>query len=125
MVLSDVDPAALEAVVKELASRARRGHTGDAAWKSPVIGKVADVSKRADAEAVVAAAEANFGRLDVLVNSAGITARHVKAGADFEERWDRVVAVNVKGTMLMSHAAVEAFRRRKGHTQLNLAVWTS
>ena len=39
----------------------------------------------------------------------------MREGADFEERWDQVIKVNVKGSMLMAHAAVDAFRRREGH----------
>jgi cyclopentanol dehydrogenase len=65
-------------------------------------------------DAIVARALGAFGRLDVLVNSAGITARTVRAEADFEERWDAVMRVNVKGTLLMSHAAVEAMRANSG-----------
>ena len=69
-----------------------------------------DVTSRGDTEAVAAAARASFGRLDVLVNSAGITARSVPAEAGFEERWQRVIDVNLKGTMLMCRAAVEVMR---------------
>ena len=73
-----------------------------------------DVTSREDTEAVAAAARASFGRLDVLVNSAGITARTVPAEAGFEERWQRVIDVNLKGTMLMCRAAVEVMRATRG-----------
>lgn len=69
-----------------------------------------DVTQRADTVEIVARAVAWGGRVDVLVNAAGITPRTVRAEADFEERWDAVMQVNVKGTLLMSHAAVEAMR---------------
>lgn len=80
-----------------------------------------DVTQRADVAAIVARALESFGQLDVLVNSAGITARNVRAEADFEERWDAVMRVNVKGTLLMSHAAVEAMRQHGGGAIINLA----
>ena len=70
-----------------------------------------DVCQRTDAERLVAATIEAFGRLDILVNSAGITARNVGPDADYEERWDAVMKVNVKGSMLMCHAAVEAMRK--------------
>ncbi len=70
-----------------------------------------DVSKRQSCESAVAAALAEFGQLDHLVNSAGITHRHVREGADFEESWDTVMAVNLKGSMLMSHAASLAMKQ--------------
>ncbi|MDX1434298.1 MAG: SDR family NAD(P)-dependent oxidoreductase, partial [Gammaproteobacteria bacterium] len=65
-----------------------------------------DVTRRERVEAMVAETVARFARLDVLVNSAGITRRHVPADADFEQAWDKVMAVNLKGTLLMCHAAV-------------------
>lgn len=70
-----------------------------------------NVCKRSDAERLVSATVESFGRLDVLINSAGITARNVGPNADYEERWDGVIEVNVKGGMLMCHAAVEAMRK--------------
>ena len=71
---------------------------------------VCDVTKRADAEATVEQALSLDGRLDCLVNSAGITPRTLPPEADFEERWDAVMAVNAKGVFLMSHAALAVMR---------------
>jgi NAD(P)-dependent dehydrogenase (short-subunit alcohol dehydrogenase family) len=86
-----------------------------------LITMTGDVTKREDSEAIVARAVEAYGRLDVLVNSAGITARNVRAEADFEERWDAVMRINVKGTLLMSHAAVDAMRRTGQGAIVNLA----
>ena len=80
-----------------------------------------DVTSRADTVAIVEAARASLGGIDVLVNSAGITSRTVAAEPDLEERWRRVIDVNLKGTMLMCHAAVEAMRASSGGTIVNLA----
>ena len=71
---------------------------------------VSDVTKRADAEESVEQAHSLGGRLDCLVNSAGITPRTLPPEANFEERWDAVMAVNAKGVFLMSHAALAMMR---------------
>lgn len=71
---------------------------------------ICDVTKRADAEASAAQALSLGGRLDCLVNSAGITPRTLPPEADFEARWDAVMAVNAKGVFLMSHAALAVMR---------------
>ncbi|MBX2886533.1 MAG: SDR family oxidoreductase [Granulosicoccus sp.] len=70
-----------------------------------------DVSERESCESCVEDVLRVNSRLDVLVNSAGITRRHVDPDADFETAWDRVMDVNVKGTMLMCHAAVDAMKK--------------
>ena len=71
---------------------------------------ICDVTKRADAEASVEKALSVGGRLDCLVNSAGITPRTLPPEADFEERWDAVMEVNAKGVFLMSYAALTVMR---------------
>lgn len=80
----------------------------------------ADVSQREEAEGIVKATIEQFGQIDILVNSAGIISRNLSPDADFEECWDRVMEVNVKGTMLMCHAAVDAMRARGTGTIVNL-----
>lgn len=79
-----------------------------------------DVAERADTERIAAAAVERFGRLDVLVNSAGITRRDVSADADLEAAWDAVMRVNLKGTMLMCRAVLDAMRETGGGSIVNL-----
>lgn len=79
-----------------------------------------DVTSLADTERMVQTVLDAFGQIDILVNSAGITQRNVRGDASFEERWDTVMKVNVKGTMLMSHAAVEVMRKSGGGSIVNL-----
>ena len=97
VVACDIDRAGLEQVAAE--SDQSRLHTA-----------VCDVTKRADVEASVEQALSIGGKLDCLVNSAGITPRTLPPEADFEERWDAVMEVNAKGVYLMSYAALAVMR---------------
>lgn len=68
----------------------------------------ADVSVRRAAEACVDDAVAAFGGLDVVVNSAGVTPRYAPSDWDYERVWDWVMAVNLKGTYLISRRAAQS-----------------
>ena len=74
-----------------------------------------DVSVGADAGRMVEAAVRSYGRLDVLVNSAGVTARNaLPENASPEEVWDRVIEDNLRGTFLVSWYAVPEMERSGG-----------
>ena len=107
---ADIDPGGLEALTAETGAPEER-----------LLRIAGDVSERADSERIVGETVSAFGRLDVLVNSAGITPRTVDPAADFDERWDAVMRVNARGTFLMCHAAVKAMRRTGGGAIVNLA----
>ena len=66
----------------------------------------ADVSNTADCDRIVADTVARFGRLDVLINSAGLYTDGAIQSVD-EQLFDRIFDTNVKGTFLMCRAAVE------------------
>ncbi len=70
------------------------------------IGFAVDVTKRAEVEAFIKGAVDNFGRVDVMVNNAGIMAIAPMAALKVEE-WDRMIDVNLKG-LLYGVAAVAA-----------------
>ncbi|MBI2158162.1 MAG: 3-oxoacyl-ACP reductase FabG [Candidatus Rokubacteria bacterium] len=70
-----------------------------------------DVTKKADCERMVGAAVRDFGRLDILINNAGIN-RDAMAAKMTEEQWDAVLAVNLKGTFLCAQAALPGMRER-------------
>ncbi len=68
-----------------------------------VLAIEADVADRASVEAMTKKAKDALGRLDILINAAGITKRF--PATDFpEEEWDRIIAVNLKGTFLCCQA---------------------
>jgi NADP-dependent 3-hydroxy acid dehydrogenase YdfG len=64
----------------------------------------ADVTDRAAAEEAVATAVRAFGRLDVLINNAGVMLLGPAVGAPVEE-WERMVELNLTGLLYVSHAA--------------------
>jgi NAD(P)-dependent dehydrogenase (short-subunit alcohol dehydrogenase family) len=76
----------------------------------------ASVADDAAVRAMVAETEADFGRLDVLVNNAGTTTfvPHVDLDGLTEEVWDQVLGVNLKGTFYCARAAAPALRRARG-----------
>ena len=81
-----------------------------------------DVTDSADAEQMVAQAVQSFGKLDLLVNSAGLTSRHSSLeGASPEEAWERVIEVNLKGTYMVSWFAVPVMEQAGGGSIVNLA----
>jgi glucose 1-dehydrogenase len=72
-----------------------------------------DVSDAGDVEALVATTVKTFGRLDVLVNNAGIE-QHTPLLEIGEEDWDRTIAVNLKGPFLCTQAAARRMQKEGG-----------
>ena len=73
----------------------------------------ADVRDFAAAEAVVADAVKEFGRLDIMVGNAGVTADALSWKMT-EEQWDTVLDVNLKGCFAYARAAAPVLRERHG-----------
>ena len=82
---------------------------------------VGDVSLSSDAKYLVDFTEEKLGGLDILINSAGVTPRNAPAEFDFEEIWDWVIGINLKGTYLMSWFTVEKMKASGGGSILNMA----
>jgi 3-oxoacyl-[acyl-carrier protein] reductase len=74
----------------------------------------ADVSQRADVDAMVEAAVRRFGRLDVLFNNAGVPMSFTPIEEVDDALWDRVFAVNVKSVYYGVQAALPHLKRQGG-----------
>jgi 3-oxoacyl-[acyl-carrier protein] reductase len=77
-----------------------------------VLGVVADASSREDCERLVTTAKQHFGRIDVLVNNAGMTHDQLLVRMT-DEDWDRVMEVNLRSAFLMTRAVSKALVRQK------------
>jgi NAD(P)-dependent dehydrogenase (short-subunit alcohol dehydrogenase family) len=109
VVLADRDEAAAAAVAASVAAR-----------PNPPLPLPVDVTARASVEALVEEVVRRFGRVDVLVNSAGTAARH--PAEEFpEEEWDRVVTLNLKGSFLACQAFGRRMLERRSGSIVNLA----
>ena len=83
----------------------------------------ADISKREEAYALIRMAIERFGKADVLINNAGIAQQKLFTDIT-EEEWDRMFAVNVKGTMYCCQAVLRDMIRRKSGKIINVSsVW--
>ena len=108
---SDIDAAAADAAALAIAER------GGTAFS--VRG---DVANPAGARRMVSETVAEFGRLDLLVNSAGVTSRGaLPESASAESVWDRVIEVNLKGVYLACANAVPEMEKAGGGAIVNLA----
>jgi NAD(P)-dependent dehydrogenase (short-subunit alcohol dehydrogenase family) len=86
----------------------------------------ADVSRSQDCARMVAAAEKEFGRLDVLFNNAGIMdSRDDDAVSTDEETWDLTMNVNAKGVFLGCKHGIPALRRAGGGSIINTASFVA
>lgn len=84
----------------------------------------ADVTREDDVRALVAAARAAFGRLDCVVNNAGVVAVRTVEESSVEE-WDQVMAVNVRAIFLTAKHALPHLRAAGGGSILNVASVSS
>jgi len=77
-----------------------------------VLGVVADAASREDCERLVSTAKQHFGRVDVLVNNAGMTHDQLLVRMT-DEDWDQVMEVNLRSAFLMTRAVSKALVRQK------------
>jgi len=92
VVIGDIDAAELKKCADEIGT------------DETVLAVITDVSRKDQVDALVAAAVAKFGRLDIMVNNAGIAP--VQDFLDITEAdYDRVLAVNLKGAFMGTQAA--------------------
>jgi 3-oxoacyl-[acyl-carrier protein] reductase len=87
------------------------------------IAVAADVTSAADAEGAVRSAVERTGRVDVLINNAGLLRDNVLWKIP-EEDWDAVVDVSLKGTFLFTRACVPQFRAQGAGRVINVTSYT-
>jgi len=89
---------------------------GDAAF--PIV---ADVTLPEDVERAVGSAHARWGRLDIVVNNAGITGRSVPLWELSDDDWHQVIACDLTSVFLVSRAAVRRMLAAGGGRIINIA----
>ena len=109
VVVSGRDAARLEVAVKELESLG-----------APAMAVAADAAKREDADRLVEATRERFGRIDVLVNNAGITRDQLLVRMK-DDDWDQVLDTNLRGVFLMTRAVGKVMMRQKSGRIINIA----
>jgi len=103
-------------LLKPLADSINQG--GGEAVVEPV-----DVSDQAAVAAVADRIEADFGRLDILVNSAGINVKERMWKDLTPEKWDQVVGINLDGAFYCTHAVLPMMRAQKDGLIIQISSW--
>ena len=103
----DQDRAAVEAAAPGLGAGA--------------LALAADVTRAAEVDAAIARIEREWGRLDVLVNNAGITGRSFPIWELTDEDWQRVIDVDLTSVFLCCRAAVKVMLRQGAGRIVNIA----
>ena len=109
VVVSGRDPGRLENAAKELEGLG-----------ASALAVAADAAKREDADRLVEAAKERFGRIDVLVNNAGITRDQLLVRMK-DDDWDQVLDTNLRGVFLMTRAAGKVMMRQKSGRIVNVS----
>jgi NAD(P)-dependent dehydrogenase (short-subunit alcohol dehydrogenase family) len=104
----------LDAEGRELADKIGRADGRATYWR-------ADVARESDIERVFREIGEAFGRIDVLVNNAGISGANKPTHELTEEEWDRVQAVNVKGVFFCTKHAIPWMLQAGGGSIVNLS----
>jgi NAD(P)-dependent dehydrogenase (short-subunit alcohol dehydrogenase family) len=109
VVVSDISQEDCEAVVQEIKKA-----------KGEAIAIKCDVSKKAEVDSLVRKTIDEFGKVDVLVNNAGIC--QFKPFLDLtEEEWDRTININLKGYFLCAQACAREMIKQKSGAIVNVA----
>lgn len=85
-----------------------------------VAGKVCDVSKAEDVQAVVDETVKKFGKIDILINNAGISWGAMPEDMPLAQ-WQKVLDVNLTGCFLMAQAAGKEMLKQKSGAIINIA----
>jgi NAD(P)-dependent dehydrogenase (short-subunit alcohol dehydrogenase family) len=110
----DNHPDRLESAATALRNAGGRAH-----------GRLCDALDQGQVETTVASVEKEFGAVDILVNAVGGSTIVANPSADVDElafdEWQRLIAFNLNGTFLFTHAVVPIMKRRRHGKIVNLA----
>jgi NADP-dependent 3-hydroxy acid dehydrogenase YdfG len=82
-----------------------------------------DVADAADVERAAADILARHGRIDLLVNSAGINVRDRDWAVLTNQAWDKVIDINLNGVLYCIRSVLPAMRAQKAGTIINVSSW--
>ncbi len=108
VVIADINGEAAAALVAEIGP-------------DRAIATATDVTRRADVDAMIAAAVDRFGGVDILINNAGVTHKNQSLLTVSEDDFDRIYAVNVKSIYLTTLAVVPVMEKRGGGSIITTA----
>lgn len=102
-------------VVTDVEERAQAlfADTQAAEGAGPVIGRVLDVTNAEQIEELIEYCRTRFGRLDILINNAGVAGSTAPVWETSRERWDRDIAVMLTGPFLMCRAVLPLMLERE------------
>jgi 3-oxoacyl-[acyl-carrier protein] reductase len=107
--------------VVESGARRVAAEVGGLGWR-------VDVSDEQGVNDLVAATLQTYGRIDALINNAAVFTELVQPRKDFDaisvDEWDRVMAVNVRGTWLCSRAVAPVMRHQRSGVIINISSGT-
>jgi NAD(P)-dependent dehydrogenase (short-subunit alcohol dehydrogenase family) len=113
VVLFSRTPAHLDAALAEIAQ-------SGAAQEGRALAIAGDVAREEDVQALFRRVEESYGRVDILINCAGMTVRRPFVEMDVAT-WDRVLAVNLRGTFLCCLEAFRIMARQQQGVIINLS----
>jgi 3-oxoacyl-[acyl-carrier protein] reductase len=109
VIVSDMNAEGINAVAAEIQALGRTA-----------LALPCNVSDSAQVESMIAKGVASFPSIDILINNAGVTRDNLLIRMD-EKDWDLVMAVNLKGTFLMTKAVSQIMMRKRFGRIVNIA----
>ncbi len=110
VIIADFNEAALNETVKEIS---------DDGYDA--FGVVINVAKEADVDKMFDETIEKYGKIDIVVNNAGV-GDNMQGAANVEDNvWERVMSINVDGVMRITRRAVNLFLEQGGGTIVNMA----
>ncbi|KPM44445.1 hypothetical protein AK830_g2112 [Neonectria ditissima] len=110
VVVCDINHDRLSAAASEL----------EASYKDKVLSVDVDVTSEESVKKLVASTTEKFGKLDIVVNNAGIVDHFDPAGTCDKSTWDRVLGVNLTGPFLVTKHAVQAMEKQGSGLIVNI-----